>query len=59
MVESGVLAALRIFLHFGMGRASQVTVVVKNPPANAGEIRDEGSIPGLGRYPAGGQGNPL
>ena len=56
MVESGVLAALSIFLHFGMGGASQVTAVIKNPPANAGEVRDEGSIPGLGRYPAGGQG---
>ena len=30
--------------------------VVKNPPANAG---DAGSIPGLGRYPGGGVGNPL
>ena len=48
MVESGVLAALRISPHFGMGKSSQVTLAVKNPPANAGEIRDEGSIPGLG-----------
>ena len=31
----------------------------KNPPANAGDIRDVGSIPGLGRSPGGGQGNPL
>ena len=30
-------------------RASQVAVVVKNPPANAGDVRDMGSIPGLGR----------
>ena len=29
--------------------ASQVALVVKNPPANAGNIRDAGSIPGLGR----------
>ena len=28
--------------------ASQVALVVKNPPANAGDIRDLGSIPGLG-----------
>ena len=27
---------------------SQVVLVVKNPPANAGDIRDEGSIPGWG-----------
>ena len=29
--------------------ASQVVLVVKNAPANAGDMRDEGSIPGLGR----------
>ena len=40
-------------------RASQVTLVVKNPPANAGHIRDVGSIPGWGRYPGEGHGNPL
>ena len=33
--------------------------VVKNPPANAGDIRDMGLIPGLGRSPGGGHGNPL
>ena len=32
---------------------------VKNLPANAGDIRDSGSIPGLGRCPGGGHGNPL
>ena len=31
----------------------------KNPPANAGDIRDMGSIPGLGRSPEGGHPNPL
>ena len=39
--------------------ASQVAVVVKYLPTNAGDIRDMGSIPGLGRSPGGGQGNPL
>ena len=34
-------------------------LVVKNPPANAGDIRDTGSTPGLGRSPGGGHGNPL
>ena len=29
------------------------------PPADAGDIRDLGSIPGLGRSPGGGHGNPL
>ena len=32
-------------------RASQVALVIKNPLANAGDIRDVGSIPGLGRSP--------
>ena len=39
--------------------ASQVVLVVKNLPANAGDIKDLGSIPGLGRCPGGGHGNPL
>ena len=39
--------------------ASQVVLVVKNPSANAGDIRDVGSIPGLGRSPGGGHGNPF
>ena len=33
--------------------------MVKNPPAIAGDIRDAGLIPGLGRSPGGGHGNPL
>jgi len=33
--------------------------VVKNPAANAGDIRDTGSILGSGRLAGGGQGNPL
>ena len=36
-----------------------MVLVVKNPPANAGEIRDMGSIPGSGRSTGGGHGNPL
>ena len=39
--------------------ASQVALVVKNSPANAGYIEDTGSIPGLRRSPGGGHGNPL
>ena len=39
--------------------ASQVVLVVKNPPANAGDIRDTGLIPGSGRSTGGGHGNPL
>ena len=33
--------------------------MVKYPTANAGDARDAGSIPGLGRSPGGGHGNPL
>ena len=40
-------------------RASQVALMVKNSPANAGDVRDTGSIPGSGRFPGGGPGNPL
>ena len=39
--------------------ASQVELVAKNPPANAGDIRDAGLIPCLGRSPGGGHGYPL
>ena len=38
-------------------RASQVALVVKNWPANAGDVTETGSIPGLGRCPGGGHGN--
>ena len=34
--------------------ASQVVLVVKNPPVNTGEVRDLGSIPVSGRSPGGG-----
>ena len=33
--------------------------MIKNLPANAGEVRDASSIPGLGRSPGEGNGNPL
>ena len=36
-----------------------MTLVVKNLSVNAGDARDMGSLPGLGRFPAGGNGNPL
>ena len=38
---------------------SQVVLVVKNPPATSGDIRDMGLIPGLGRSPGGGHDNQL
>ena len=42
-----------------MEEASQVALVVKNLPASAGDIRDAGLVPGLGRSPGGEHGNPL
>ena len=42
----------------GADWASQVALVIKNLPANAGDVRDMGSISGLGRSPGGGHGNP-
>ena len=36
-----------------------MALVVKNPPAKAGDLRDRSSILGLGRSPGGGHGNPL
>ena len=40
-------------------RVSQVALVVKNTPADAGYVRGVGSIPGSGRSPGGEHGNPL
>ena len=41
------------------GDISQVALVIKNLPANAGDLRDTGSIPGWGRSPGEVHGNPL
>ena len=49
----------KAFQLFLFHRASWVALVVKNLPANAGDIRDTDSIPGFGRSPRGGHGNPL
>ena len=40
-------------------RASQVMIVVKNLPANEGDVREVGLIPRMRRSPAGGHSNPL
>ena len=47
-----------LYLH-NYGGASQVVLVVKNPPANAGGVRDATLIPGLGRSSGGEYSNPL
>ena len=54
--ESNTTEATSLYVD---NRASQVVLVVKKAPANAGDIRDIGSIPWLGRSPGGGNGNPL
>ena len=45
-------------IHIPHSGASQVALVVKNSPANAGDSGDAGSILWLGRFPGGGPGNP-
>ena len=50
---------LQMWIHYIPPGVSQVALVVKNLPANAGDIRDVGLIPGSGRSPRGGHGNPL
>ena len=42
-----------------MEMASQAALVLKNLPPSAGDVRHAGSIPGSGRSPGGGHGNPL
>ena len=44
---------------FLISLSSQMALGVKNPPAIAGDLRDVDSIPGLGRSPGEGNGNPL
>ena len=44
---------------YSKARASQRALVVKNPLANAEDLRDGVSIPGSGRSPGGGHGSPL
>ena len=50
-LEAGVTEDCRKLLVLG---ASHVALVVKNPPPTAGDVRDAGSIPRLGRSPGGG-----
>ena len=50
------LFCLEYYIWYG---ASQVALVVKNLPANAGGIRDVFHVPGSGRSPEEGNGNPL
>ena len=47
------------FRSSALQQAGEVALVMRNLPANAGDIRDVGSIPGLGRSPGGGYATPL
>ena len=56
------LPGMSVCFSWGLGRlkgASQVALVVKSLSASAGDVRDSSSIPGSGRSPGGGHGNPL
>ena len=44
---------------YNINGASQVALVVRITPAKAGDVRDVGLIPGLGRSPGVGNSNPL
>ena len=56
VISENIISALYSYYR---NRASQVVLVVKNLPANAGDARDAGLIPGSGRSLGGENGNPL
>ena len=58
-MESGLGYVRLTSIYFTKFGASQVAQVVKNPLTNTGATRNVGSIPGLGRSPGEGNGNPL
>ena len=57
-----ILKIIYLYIHMckciDIDGASQVALVVKNLPANAGDTRNAGLIPGSGRSPGEGNGNP-
>ena len=57
IIHSSVLVELLIMCTHGRGLPGGS--VVKNSPANAGDTRDTGLVPGLGRSLEGGNGNPF
>ena len=50
---------VRLFSQLNGYKASQVALVVKNLPANAENVRNTSLMPGSGRSPRGGNGNPI
>ena len=61
MIRSSMAKITIFYLFLCVSVASTMpgSSMIKNPPANAGDTRDAGSIPGWGRFPEGGTGNPL
>ena len=61
MEDNAVLSIGEILLTYSPNDvwASQIALVVKSLPANAGDLRDIGLIPESGRFPGEGNGNPL
>ena len=53
------ICVVSIFLIFAFKKFVQVVLVVKNLPADAGDAKDVGSVPGSGRSPGEGNDNPL
>ena len=49
------MSTQQIFIEYLLYEASQMAIVVKKPPSNAGNVRDVGSIPQLARFLGGGQ----
>ena len=58
-LPSPINMAVFIKLIYSIPTSSQVALVIKNLPANVADIRDMGLIPGLGKSPGEGNGNPL
>ena len=59
MINVVIQNLYKLFSIYSYYGASQAVLVIKNLPANAGNITDAGLIPGLGRSPGGGIGYPL
>ena len=59
ILQPAILKLYNKWVLYNKYSASQVALVVKNLSANAGNVRDSGSIPGSGRSPGGVHGNPL
>ena len=59
MKYSAVIKSKEVLIHAARLRGLPGGLVVKNPPANTENAKDASSIPGLGRSPKEGNGNPL